>query len=374
VWPALLGLASRLASRRADRLPDDQFPRLSVVCAAHNEEPVIAGKIRNSLALDYPPGLLEVVVVSDGSSDRTVPEARQIADPRLRLIVSETQNGKSASLNLAREQTNGDIVLFTDANAMLDPGSARMLAARFVPGVGCVSGELRYARDGAETSAGGSLYWRYDSAIKRAESAFGCLIGGVGPIFAIRRELWRDLAPAEVPDLALGMTALEAGQKAVYVPDAFCVERVAESVGHEQRRYRRIIGRSISTAGRCALRLLAKGRLTALWFLFWHKLARYFTAPLLIAAVALAALSARETGGALILSASALAVLLALLGRFLPLRPLRLAYYAASVLGAGGLGVLDWVLGRTSPTWSVPVRSPDDPAAVQAASVEDHAR
>lgn len=357
VWPALLCLASGLVSRRQRRPSDPALPRLMLVCAAHNEERVIQEKIHNCLALEYPPDLLRVVIIADGCSDNTVQKARQIADARLKLMVSETQKGKSAALNLARgllDPRDPCVVLFTDANAMLDFSAARVLAAHMTPEVGCVSGELRYEQDGGAISSGGSLYWRYDVAIKRAESAFRCLIGGVGPIFAIRSEHWRDLDPAEVPDLALGLAALEAGEQAVYAPEAFCTERVAESVGHEQRRYRRIVGRSVSTAGRAAIRLLKRGRLLALWFLFWHKLVRYFTAPLLAAAVLLAAVSGKTPAGSLIVGGSALVLLIAVLGRYVPLRPFRYVYYAASVLGSGGLGVLDWALGRTSATWSVP--------------------
>ncbi len=364
VWPAVLWGVSLFRRRNPYTSESDLPPMLSIVFAAHNEGQFIEAKIKNCLSLNYPSDKLQIIVISDGSTDSTPDYLQTIKDPRVRSIYLPQQGGKSLALNRAMEVATGQVVLFTDANAMLDPCAALKIVEPFADKqVGTVSGELQYVNDRGEAAVGGSFYWRYEGKIKRAESAIGCLVGGVGPIFALRRELWRPLKAAEVPDLALGLSALEAGKKSLYEPGAVCYERVAESVEHERHRYRRIIRRSIRTAFSSAMRLLANGRLLALWCLLWHKLIRYFTAPLALIAFVFALLSIGHGHimGAIVVLVWTTVGVMAVLG-VLPaptrrIRPFKMVAYIVSMQIAGGFGVLDWALGRNGGVWRVPERS-----------------
>src|SRR5262249_44678922 len=156
--------------------------RVSMIIPAYNEEQVIERKIRNSIELDYPAELLEIVVVSDGSSDATESLAREAAGDRARLVFLENRQGKTACINAVLPELRGDLVVFTDANAYFHPDALRELSRPFRnPRIGCVMGELRYAQEGSlNSSLGEGLYWRYENFIKQRESRLGSTIVGNG--------------------------------------------------------------------------------------------------------------------------------------------------------------------------------------------------
>ncbi|WP_331234424.1 glycosyltransferase family 2 protein [Natronorarus salvus] len=215
-------------------------PSVTLVIAAYNEAEVIATKIENSLALEYPD--LEIVVFSDGSSDRTDDVVRSYAEEGVRLERIEGRVGKTACQNRVVEGLDSDVVVFSDANGLYEPDAIDALVERFVPGVGCVVGELRY-RNGADVE-GESVYWRYERLVKRLESRFDSLIGANGSIYAVRRGSYVPLPPGAISDFAEPLAIVSRGERAVYAPDAVAWEHTAGTVGDELDRRIRIVTRS----------------------------------------------------------------------------------------------------------------------------------
>ena len=167
-------------------------PSLSVVMVVRNEEKVLDAKLQNLLAVDYPEELFEIVVVSDGSSDGTGEILSHYAgNARVRVLMNSTSRGKAAGLNDGINTARGDLIVFTDARQMIEPGAFRALAENFADStVGCASGELMLGDPEAGESASGlGLYWRIEKAIREAESSSGSVVGATGAIYAVRRNL-----------------------------------------------------------------------------------------------------------------------------------------------------------------------------------------
>jgi len=221
-YPALLWLLSRLKGERPAPPDDDFEPTVSLIIAAYNEEAVIAQKLENSLALDYPPDKLQIIVVSDGSTDDTAEIARDHAAQGVQLVDLAQNVGKASAQNEAVKQTTGGILLFTDAEAFLEPATLRRLVRHFKDGsVGCVVGQVAYLNKGETgTSEGEGFYWRYELFVRRSESGVGNLVMGSGATLAVRRDLFRPLDPAVSEDFVLPMGAALQGYRTVYDPTA----------------------------------------------------------------------------------------------------------------------------------------------------------
>lgn len=243
-YPALLWLLKALGIRRplrADRIE----PRVTLIVSAYNERQVIAAKLENCRRLDYPADRFEVIVVSDASDDGT-DDIVQAAGPPARLLRMETRGGKTVGLNAALRAARGDIVVFSDANAMYERDALRMLVRNFAdPRVGAVTGESRYeiGADDASTESEGA-YWSYEIWIKGLESSLGSVVGGDGAIYAIRRGLYRDLAPGDLSDFVNPLQIVAQGYRNVYEPAAVSWEGGAEGYGAEFRRKVRIVNRA----------------------------------------------------------------------------------------------------------------------------------
>jgi cellulose synthase/poly-beta-1,6-N-acetylglucosamine synthase-like glycosyltransferase len=222
---ALLSLGKKLPAPVADPA-DEALPAVTLLIAALDEEAIIAEKIENSLRLDYPRGKLRVVVVSDGSTDRTDEIVRRYEPRGVTLFRVEPREGKSLARNRAAGAATGDVLVMSDANAMYESDAIRKLTRHFVdPSIGAVCGELRLMRE----RGGENLYWRYEKWIKRLENRFHSIIGANGSIYAIRRSLYAPL-PAEVDDDFLEpLQALLGGHGVRYEPEAVSIERDIES-------------------------------------------------------------------------------------------------------------------------------------------------
>lgn len=222
------GLALVLGSLRPAPRPSqrrDFTPRISFFISAYNEEKSIVDKVRSTLALDYPPDRLDVVVVSDGSTDATDDLVRGIGDPRVRLHRVEGRVGKTAALNSAAATAFGEVFVFSDATGDFSKDALRVLAACFAdPSVGCVSGRVayRYGRD--TTSMGFKGYQRIAVAVRRAENGFGNQTSVSGSIHAVRRECFRPSPAAASPDVLDAVHAVAQGKRVVYAYDAVSVE------------------------------------------------------------------------------------------------------------------------------------------------------
>jgi len=243
-YPLLLWLLRLVGIRRPVRAERIE-PRVTLIVSAYNERQVIGAKLENCRRLDYPSDRFEVIVVSDASDDGT-DDVVAAAGPPARLLRMDARGGKTVGLNAALRAAQGDIVVFSDANAMYERDALRMLVRNFAdPRVGAVTGESRYevGTDDASTESEGA-YWSYEIWIKGLESSLGSVVGGDGAIYAIRRGLYRDLAPGDLSDFVNPLQIVAQGYRNVYEPAAVSWEGGAEGYGAEFRRKVRIVNRA----------------------------------------------------------------------------------------------------------------------------------
>jgi cellulose synthase/poly-beta-1,6-N-acetylglucosamine synthase-like glycosyltransferase len=357
-YPLLLLAGGR---RRATSAPADGagLPSVTVVIAAWNEERVITEKLENTLALDYPPQLLNVVVVSDGSTDETDARVQGFVDRtgRVQLLHTAGREGKSVALNVGIPAARGDLLVLTDANAMFVPDAIQWLVKPFADArVGAVSGELRY-HDETGAGVGESAYWRYEQRVKRAESAHASLLGANGSIYALRRELFRPLHPRDVNDFMIPYWALLQGYQVVLEPRALSFEPVAEGLAGEYRRKVRIMARAIPMMLALIVPTLTRGKLLVLWQLISHKVLREIQG-LFFAALLLGAAWGTIRGERVLVAALVAQVALYALGAVgwkwptRSPRPLRLAAHFDMIVLASTAALGIWLTGRIKPTWS----------------------
>ena len=283
-FPLLVLVRARLRPRPARSAPIE--PLVSVVLAAYNEEAAIGARLDNLLALDYPAERLSVVVASDGSDDRTVEIAQAYADRRVR-ILDLGRVGKADALTAAVAAADGEILVFTDANTMFEPGAVRALVAPFAdPEVGGAAGDQRYlpaqATGAEEDAAGERSYWDFDRKLKLAESEAGSTVAATGAIYAIRRDLFEPVRVGVTDDFITSTAVIARGRRLVFVPDAVAWEPVAASNRLEYGRKVRIMTRGLR--GVAARRALLDPRRTGFYAiqLGSHKVLRRMMAfPLL---------------------------------------------------------------------------------------------
>lgn len=236
LYPAIVLIAARLRGRPPAKRPDAPPPFATMIVVAFDEEARIEAKLDNIAALDYPADRLRVIVVSDGSTDRTGEILR--AREGITAIVDETNRGKPAQLNRALQEVEDGIVLFTDARQAWEPDAARRLVENFAdPSVGAVSGELLLRRSGEETGASIGLYWRYEKLIRRAESDIDSTLGVTGAIYAARRELIEPIPEDTLlDDIEIPLQGFRRGLRVVFEPAARAWDDPAAAIKHEFRR------------------------------------------------------------------------------------------------------------------------------------------
>ncbi len=220
---------------------DNKFRSVSLLIAAYNEESVIEAKIKNSLALNYPKEMLEIVVVCDGSTDGTESIAERYRSEGISIHHSPGRAGKLAALKRVLPFTSGDIVIFSDANAFYNPESIVQLVAPFADErVGCVTGEKRVKAANGKSSGEG-LYWRYESYLKQKDSLVYSVVGAAGEIFAIRRDLveWPP-HNAIIEDFVMSMQVARQGFRIIYAPLAQATEQDLLNLGADFERRTRI--------------------------------------------------------------------------------------------------------------------------------------
>ena len=243
-YPVAVWLLARLQKREVSKA--EIKPRVSIVVACHNEQEFIERRINNLIECDYPPGLREIIVVSDGSTDFTAQIARRYFSYGVKLFAYEKQRGKATALNVGVEIATGDIILFADARQSFEPEVIKAIVANFADlNVGAVSGELLL--DGGENASigeGVGLYWKYEKWIRKSESAFSSVIGATGAIYAIRRELWSPLPENTIlDDVYTPMGIALKGHRVVFEETARAHDVTAESAGREfTRKVRTLTG------------------------------------------------------------------------------------------------------------------------------------
>ncbi len=366
-YPALLWVLAKLRPFRPST--GSCAPRVTLLVAAWNEGDVIGAKIENTLEQDYSAELLDLVVVSDGSTDATDEIVQGYAERtgRVRLVRLEGRQGKSAALNAGVSAIAAEVIVMTDANALFARDAvSRLVAAMSDARVAAVSGQLHY-RHGEGTADTEGAYWRYEQRVKALESSLGSLLGANGSIYAIRREIYRPLRPRDVSDFRVPFEALLQGYAVVLEPEAKSVEPAAPSLGAEYRRKVRIMSRAIAQMVSLVWPTLRRGRLLVLWQLVSHKLLRevqgvFFGAMLVGAgwgtALGSPTLSAFFAAQVVLYLVGAMGWAVPAVGR---LRWARLAAHFDMIALASFVALGLWIAGRTAPTWE-PARLPQGEA------------
>ncbi len=235
-YPLLIYCLSRLRPREPRRAALE--PTVSVVLAAHNEEAHLARKLENLCSLDYPREKLQVIVASDGSSDRTVEIAQGFAERGVE-VLALPHGGKPRALNAGVERARGELVLFTDARQRLEPGALRLTTSFFADSqVGAVVGELQL-----ESKQGPGVYWAYEKLIRVAEGRFDSVVGGSGCYTAIRRHLYQPLPEDTLlDDVVTPMRIVLQGYRVLYRPEIRVFDEEASVKGEFARKARTLAG------------------------------------------------------------------------------------------------------------------------------------
>jgi cellulose synthase/poly-beta-1,6-N-acetylglucosamine synthase-like glycosyltransferase len=313
-------------------------PTVSLIVPAYDEEDVIADKVANALALDYPRDRLQIVVASDGSTDATAERARAAGAD---LVLELPPGGKVAALNAAAERATGEVLAFSDANSVWAHDALRRLVAPFAdPGVGYVCGQVRFLDPGGDNLEG--AYWRYEMAVRERESALAGVTAGNGAIYAVRRDAYLPLAPSGSHDLSFPFAFAKRGLRSLYAPAARAEEKMVPTLeGEFARKRRMMVGLWDIVVGEGMASPRGYPPLYA-FEIASHRLLRYLS-PLLHL-VALVANALLLDDGRLYVLTFALQLALvaaAVLGRFLPLAPFRIARYYALTTASIAAGTWD---------------------------------
>ena len=289
-YPILLALLARLR-RPWHGLREVEAPLVSVLVPAYNEGSVIAEKVANTLEQDYPLPRMEILVGSDGSSDRTAEVVGALGDrhPNVRLFDFQARRGKVAVLNDLVREAEGEVLVFTDANSMMNSGALARLTAHFSdPLVGAVSGEkVIVSRDADDLiGEGEGIYWRYESYIKAKESEIHSVIGADGALWAMRRALFQE-APRDtlVDDFLISMRVLAAGGRIVYEKGAYVREEALDDWKAEYVRKVRIAAGAFQSIPRLKTFLSPAQGMSFLFYVS-HKLIRWIAPFIYLCALA----------------------------------------------------------------------------------------
>ncbi len=323
-------------------------PFVSLIVAAYDEEDVIAAKVANALALDYPRERLELIVASDGSSDATVERARAAGAD---FVLDLPRAGKLAAQNAAAERASGEILAFSDANSAWAPDALHRLVEPFSdPSVGYVCGQVRFLSPDGDNLEG--AYWRYEMAVREMESALAGITAGNGAIYAVRTGAYIPLPAAASHDLSFPFELAKRKLRSIYVPAARAEEKMTPTLeGEFARKRRMMVGLWDIVVGEGMLRPRSYSLLYA-FELFSHRLLRYLTPFLHLLAFVTNLLLLGE--GPVYVATYAVQVAFifaALLGGSWPLAPLRVARYYAMTTASIAAGLWDRARRGAPGTW-----------------------
>lgn len=356
-YPLALAVLGRLRPRPRRRAPLE-LP-LSVIVAAHDEVDVIADKVANVLASDYPAELLELIVASDGSDDGTVDAARRAGAT---LVLDLPRIGKLSALNRAVQAASGEILVFTDADSMFEPATLRRLVSNFADEqVGGVAANLvrSVAQDGRPVARGEGLYWRYERLLKRLEDRIGSVVSASGHLYAVRRSLFTPSAQtAGTDDFLISSAVVRQHRRLAFDEQAVVLVATPEEGGTELRRKVRVMNRGLRSALALGDGLLpTRTGLYAIEVVF-HKLLRRFVGFFLIALLASSvALALADPIWWLVLGPQLVFYALATAGGLLAgtpwgrLKPLWIPYFFCLANGAAALAVLSLLAGVRFERW-----------------------
>ena len=280
-------------------------PLVTVLITAFNEERDIRSKLENTLLIDYPSDKLEIIVASDGSTDRTDEIVREFADRGVKLFRHEGRAGKTATQNRAVEMAAGEIILFSDATTIYREDVLQKLLPAFADdAVGCVAGRLVYV-DEQSTSVGkgAKSYWNYETFLKISESRACSLIGASGCLYAVRRSAYEPMYPEACSDFLICINIFRGGSRSVFAPDAVCSEQTNHDPEHELKMRIRVISQTFTDLwrNRDMMNPLKSGFFAV--ELISHKVLRY-AVPLLLAVLLITSILLASTSRFYLLAAT----------------------------------------------------------------------
>jgi cellulose synthase/poly-beta-1,6-N-acetylglucosamine synthase-like glycosyltransferase len=363
LYPVLIRTLAACFGRAV--VSDGRQPTVTIIVTAYNEETSIRAKLENLAGLNYPSERVDVLVVSDASSDATEQIAATYDPSRVRVLRVEGRLGKTACQNAAAAAASGELLVFTDATTRLDPDALKHLAGGFAdPGVGCVAGCLAYVSESDSlTGRGGRTYWSYELGLRAAESALGSLIGVSGCLYAVRKTAYRPIDPALISDFVIAMKMREQRLRTVLAPDAACFEATLDRGSQELSMRVRVAIRSLNALfrGRRFLNPVKFGVFA--WQLWSHKALRYASPVLWMGAYGSNVLLVREApyplyltlllGQSAVIAAAGIGFVLQ--GRQRELGIFGKPYYFFLTNLAALIAILRYVRGERMVTWK-PIR------------------
>lgn len=355
-YPLLLALIGSWARRQ--RPEPGYCPRISVLIAAYNEQDVIEKKVRQTLALEYPPEKLEVLVLSDCSTDRTDEIVSAFPDGRVRLLRMPERRGKTHAQNQGAKQAKGAVLVFSDATTIYHPQALRYLACNYRdPNVGAVSGRYKYFDPGDQspTGLGSSAFWNYENLIKAMQSRIRTISGCCGCIYSVRTTAYTELPDDVISDLVQPLHVIREGYRVLFEDRALAYEETTKSAAEEFAMRVRIVARAMRG-------LLSVSDLLKPWKFGWvsfqlwsHKALRWMAPLFLISLFAANLLLLGSSFYRLSLAAQLFFYAAAMMNVLLPVhrawKPLGLPLYFCTLNAAALAGLAELCRGRKYVTW-----------------------
>ncbi len=355
-YPLLLALIGLFVRRPR---PDAGYtPRLSVLIAAYNEEEAIERKIRQTLALEYPHEKLEVLVLSDCSTDRTDEIVKAFPDRRVRLIRMPERRGKTFAQNIGVKEATGEVIIFSDATAIYHPKALLYLACNYQDAsVGAASGRYQYFDPGEQspTGLGSVAFWNYENLIKKMQSSIRTITGCCGCIYSVRKEAYTELPADIISDLVQPLQAIRKGYRVVFEDRALAYEETTQSTSEEFSMRVRVVTRAMRG-------LLSVSDLLKPWKFAWpafqlwsHKIMRWMVPLFLIALLIANNLLLDSSFYRFTLAVQLFFYAAALLNMLLPLhrqwKPLGIPLFFCTLNAAALVSMLEICRGRKYVTW-----------------------
>ncbi len=274
-YPFFVAFLIRIVKKPVIKQPLE--PMITLLIAAYNEERYIVQTIENKLQLDYPADKLEVIVVSDDSTDNTDSLVKAIKDHRIQLLHQHPRAGKTSALNMAVPHAKGDIIVFSDANSLYAPDVLKQLSSCFADErVGYVTGKMIYInQDGTPVGDGCSTYMKYENRLREWETNLGSVVGVDGGIDAMRKELYCTLHSDQLPDFVQPLKIVEKGYRVIYHPAAILKEATLKETRDEYRMRVRVSLRALWALKDMQQLLWGKAGYLFAWQLWSHKVLRY---------------------------------------------------------------------------------------------------
>jgi cellulose synthase/poly-beta-1,6-N-acetylglucosamine synthase-like glycosyltransferase len=355
-YPLLLGMIAVFVRRR--RPEPGYCPHISVLIAAYNEEAAIERKIRQTLALEYPAEKLEVIVLSDCSTDRTDEIVKAFPDPRVRLVRVNERRGKTHAQNEGIRHASGEVIIFSDATAIYHATALLFLACSYQDGrVGAVSGRYQYFDPGDQspTGLGSVAFWNYENMIKKLQSRIRTITGCCGCIYSVRKAAYTELADDVISDLVQPLQAIKKGYRVVFEDRALAYEETTQSTAEEFSMRVRVVTRAIRG-------LLSVSDLLKPWKFGWaafqlwsHKVLRWMVPLFLIAVLAANLLLLDSPMYRVALAAQLFLYAAAIVNMLVPLhhkwKPLGIPLFFCTLNAAALVGMIEICRGRKYVTW-----------------------